>query len=737
MNQKLKKNEVINLSQIASQTKTFVIHIKWQQKNNKPIISTINLSALTLNKNNEINDIISVEQPVGEAQAILLKNQSFKIDLSKIPLSTKNIIFTLNSKLLNLNLLTITSTLFDFNSQQELAHYIIDDTTAENTLIALVLYRHQTQWHLKAIAQNDNLNIQTNHDNKIEDSDIIEVSESEIINYDNVNSNKVVVPFWAMQYIYSNTALNNATKEQTDFYFYFKEQFLNDNYIELGNNLNYAFVLLFDLIDEYSHHQYFNDLKKQLTLLGVFYPKTKPYCIRELEKLQQGYGYSRYDNYYARYNYNSNGLGNIYKERLQLNVEQVSALNQFNYQKNVFSEIEYCLTELILLYLRVIEQLETDYVAQNTTLTKHIELIGDLIARKEYRYRKGSKNYNACTLEMKAKLLLIIFKCCENELREKYEFNKPLSIDYYYKHPDINAELNDNFMLNVLRLIETQAANIKPLDETAELAINLVNKSRWKTKFKQLTDNFTVPKAWQFVEDIKKLARLNQGSVYVKTLFFDAYKFSVAFVKEPALVLYCYYSYHYDASPNKYKKLIKKEQKLLFSTSKQQQSFDAIISELLKTKNLETALQQISDFYTITRKTIQLNHQEISSIQQQHHHTVALLNTYLQDDNEQPVLETKPINENLVKTQTTVITSNQLGLNEVQFMLIKLFPEHDFSIEKSIIEKLVKEQGLFTSQVIDSINEACYDLIDDVLIEQEDDNYCINLKYYQRIIDLC
>lgn len=56
-----------------------------------PVKSAINLNALMLNEYNKINDIISIEQPVGAAGAIVLKNQSLKIELSKISSLAKSI----------------------------------------------------------------------------------------------------------------------------------------------------------------------------------------------------------------------------------------------------------------------------------------------------------------------------------------------------------------------------------------------------------------------------------------------------------------------------------------------------------------------------------------------------------------------------------------------------------------------------------------------------------------------
>ena len=42
-------------------------------------------------------------------------------------------------------------------------------------------------------------------------------------------------------------------------------------------------------------------------------------------------------------------------------------------------------------------------------------------------------------------------------------------------------------------------------------------------------------------------------------------------------------------------------------------------------------------------------------------------------------------------------------------------------IENSEVESFAKERGMFKNQVIESINDRCYEVLDDVLIEEEAD----------------
>jgi DNA-directed RNA polymerase subunit H (RpoH/RPB5) len=51
------------------------------------------------------------------------------------------------------------------------------------------------------------------------------------------------------------------------------------------------------------------------------------------------------------------------------------------------------------------------------------------------------------------------------------------------------------------------------------------------------------------------------------------------------------------------------------------------------------------------------------------------------------------------------------------------------------LQKIHKEESInvHDAKLIESINETCYDLLDDVLIEEEDDYYTINTSYFKRI----
>ncbi len=103
------------------------------------------------------------------------------------------------------------------------------------------------------------------------------------------NSNEVVVmPEWAHFYVYSADDLNRANKQQKEFYYYFKSEFLKGNCINIENNYNYAFILMFDLVEDYKTHNELQKIQEQLAIIGANYPKTARYTKNTLDRVISG-----------------------------------------------------------------------------------------------------------------------------------------------------------------------------------------------------------------------------------------------------------------------------------------------------------------------------------------------------------------------------------------------------------------------------------------------------------------
>lgn len=570
------------------------------------------------------------------------------------------------------------------------------------------------------------------------------------------------VPFWKHQYIYSYFEIDAASEEQKKFYSIFKVNFLNDIYFDLEGNTNYSFILLFDFLDEYDKHQDINILSDQIKKLGNYYPKTKSYAFSYLiEKMEDAGeevnveefdGYNRFEyNYYDRFNnsqhdseYNYWKLGNRYKSKLNLKNDDVKILNNIWYSHNNFSRIEFCFIEIIKLFLLVNRKLDEMFFAEGTNLNSQLDVVADIIARKHFRYKKGSQKYKYSIESTRGDLYSHIFKLCENAVREYYGHKRKISTDTYYTNEEIKVELENRIISRVQNIFPELVVNLSQLDELTEIKLNTQNTTRWKIRFDLIVKKY-VNNADEFYNDILLLGKLNKKNPSVENIFFEASKFIAKHDKENALKLYVYYLFHdLHSSSFDNKQLSKMISKSLFSNNDQLHTFEIIVSELVNDKNLEKALNNISKVYELKRKKIQLDKNTINEVQQKHSGTVELLNEFLKDDFENDTLfiKSKEINEEELKIeiiskaesiQTSIYTS-AVNLTPSQIGVLDLFVKNKFSLLQSDIEAFARQNGLFKNQLIDNINEKCYDVLDDLLIEEDEDYYIINETYYHKIL---
>ncbi len=591
--------------------------------------------------------------------------------------------------------------------------------------------------------------------NNSDDNSIIDVTNKayKIDFGDNLKKYTIGIPYWKHQYIYSYSEISDASIEQLTFYSIFKNNFLSGEYLDLEGNTNYAFILLFDLLNEYDTHKDKSKLESQLKILGKHYPKTKSYGTSFLIQKMESDGNTedvlrlrteeRYNpqNYYTDYDYWK--LGNKYKSKLSLNADEVNLLNYLPHPNNNFCDIEFCCIEVLKLYIAVISDLKAKYLSEGTTLKTEFDFVSDIVARKHFKYRKGSYNYNYSIESNINEFHTNIFKHCENTVRELYGHKRKLKTDTYYTHEEAKEEFDTRISSKVVKLLPNVTHKVASPDEATDIELYSQSTSRWKIKFEDIKANFKNDTD-EFLESVLYLGKLNKKNPSVENIFFEASKFIAKYDKVSALSLYIHYLY-YDLNSTAFnnKQLTKTIQKSLFKTNEQLHDFEKIVSELIQDKDLEKALKSITEIYKVKRKKIKLDRSAIKDVQQQHAGTVDLLNEYLQDDfeDENNTIKSEEINNEEIKieiTQKNEMSSNsaflsELALDSIQISILELFSKNNFSMLQSEVEEFAKSKGVFKNQVIESINEICYEILDDVLIEEEDDYYTIIPEYFQNI----
>jgi hypothetical protein len=438
-------------------------------------------------------------------------------------------------------------------------------------------------------------------------------------------------------------------------------------------------------------------------------------------------------------------FGSKYKKKLNLSREEVKLLNKPSYPNNNFISIEYCCIQVIRLYLTTIQKLKTEYVKLGTTLEIEFQGIGDLVARKQFRFRPGSNNYGYGIQSVSDEMYSIIFKLCENAVRARYGHKRKLNTDLWYAR-EVTDQIDERLTSKTRAIIDTEIQSIMLPDESTEIELNAQNTSRWKLRFQELTSAPNL-EGKQFIDDLMALGNLNTRNPSIENIFFEGSKFISKIDREAALTLYIYYLY-FDLRSTKFdqKNFTKTIQKSLFKTNEHLHEFERIISELIRDRDLEKALGAVPQVYAVKRKQISLNRDAIRQAHHKHSDTVELLNEYLQDefeDDQNAIVSTEISNSELQIEITPKIapaheieTPDAVPLDQNQLELLHLFAKSSFNLSQTEVENFARSRGLFRNQLIESINDKCYEVLDDVLIEEEGEDYIANEDYYSLVLKI-
>lgn len=560
------------------------------------------------------------------------------------------------------------------------------------------------------------------------------------------------VPYWQHQYVYSYSEITAANKDQQRFYQFFRDSFLKGVYVDLEGNTNYAFILFFHLLDEFLTHKDQTKVEHQLEILGDCYPKTSNYAIPELIKRFEVLGNTeaiqhlrdkqqeRYQSQY--YDYDSWKLGGKYKSKLNLNDSEVKLLNKVWQPSNNFCGIEYCCVQVAKLYLKTIDRLDSEFARDGSTIVVQFNTIADLVARKHFNYRANSSSYKYCLEQIENELYSTTFKVCENTVRALYDHKRKLTIDFYPNNALIHQDFQARVLLKLQAIQSSLSDTIDAPDKPTEIELNAQNTGRWKKAFDQITSKFKND-VEGFKKEIAQLASMNSKNPAIENIYFEASKFIAKSDKGASLVFYIYYI-DADLKSAKFdnKQLTKGVQKSLFSSDEQLLEFGKVVNDLITTKNLEAAVAAVTQFYVRKRRKIDLNESAIVQAHKEHSGTVELLNEYLKDESENiasktPGVATEDSQVQIeIKSKFDSTIDPKTRFTEVQQALLEYFQKNGLILSAQEIDSFAKSRGLFKNQLIESLNETCYETLDDVLIEEEEHDYTINDKYFDRILKL-
>jgi hypothetical protein len=527
-----------------------------------------------------------------------------------------------------------------------------------------------------------------------------------------------VGPVWSHHYVYSASELKQATAAQQEFYTRYKTDFLKGHHWDLQGNTNYGFILLFELLADYQRHKDLDLFERQLRDLEISCPRTRPYAKSNLLQLMRATGdfegVMRLDNN-VTWDWREK-----YIHGLKLNTADTALLNEIWLPSSQFIQIEFCARELVRLYLGAMHLWNGALGDKKAEL----EFLGDLIARKQNRYRNGSSNYQYTLEHCGSTIAAYVLRYCESMLRAHLGHNRKVNVAGYLDHVEVQAVLQERVMAFIEPGMAALLALVPTADESVEMALNAISPTRWKTRLELSAASYQQIGLVGFRQAADQELRLNVRNPSLDIIFQELVKFLAGQDKPAALQYHLRYS-HYcfgikNADP---KPMPKNLQKLLFKTEEQQSRFESLIEGLKAEQNLADLMPIAADFYLPVRKKIQLDPSLISQAEQRYEGTVEQLNEYLQE--EEPVI---------VVASPVVTTDYAVTLTAAQNGLLDLFTQNQYQLDVAAVETYCQSAGAIRSALINAINENCYELLDDLLIEEEDDQYTINPTYYQQLL---
>lgn len=437
-------------------------------------------------------------------------------------------------------------------------------------------------------------------------------------------------------------------------------------------------------------------------------------------------------------------VGKKYTRKLNLSEEQIEILDKLRFAENVFNEIEYCKVQILKQFLRTIEYLQKNCIPVNKSYATVIDELSEIIVALQYNYRRESLNYKYTYDSIQAEIFNHILKLCENNVREVYGIKRKINTDFIYNNPDILDKYNKKIVSKIEAFLLENQYQILDADAKTNIILNENNTNRWKAKFEIIKEDYTNPLA--FEREIFRLADVNIKNPSVDSIFFEASKYVANADKNCALRLYIHYL---DKSLNiksDNKQLTKTIQKNLFSTSEQIKDFEIILSDFIADRNLEKALKCVDQFYQPKRKRIVINREAIENVQKLDSEVSRKLGDLLSDDYEdenttittEEIQNTDEIIFNIENKNEEVQVSKYLeefSFTDIQKEILDLFEKQSFTILQTEFSDFVKVKNLFMGSTIDAINDTCYEVLDDILIEEEDEYFTINPNYYKKLLN--
>ncbi len=440
------------------------------------------------------------------------------------------------------------------------------------------------------------------------------------------------------------------------------------------------------------------------------------------------------------------GYGTRHKHLLQASKEEEKILNQIRVTDTVFTEIEQCALETAKLFLKVLQAIDAHFKARGQAFYTRLAEIDRYYREQNYPYHEYEEYW---MWKPSTGIFSGLIKPVENEVRTFYRHTRKRDVNSSLrKIKEYFPELTLEFIQDILQGFTD---SIALASTPTEIALNASNRARWRQPFKDIKGNFKTLSARALEEKLDRLLKLNRKNTNLANIYFEAAKLCVPKNKILAIQYYCQHLVTikmYNKTPKVFSASV---QKKLFSNEDQKKAFEDLLSELTKTRRLGTILHQIPEIYKKKRKAIVLDANTIATVNNRYSETVDKLGAALVEQEEEaeevipdrlPELLPEPsltagedenITNSLMDVFASEVMEEELHFDTVQIALLQLFIENDNELSAEQIGTFAQSKSRFSGQLINGINEHFMETMEDVLIEEEEDNFGINTDYLEMI----
>ena len=272
--------------------------------------------------------------------------------------------------------------------------------------------------------------------------------------------------------------------------------------------------------------------------------------------------------------------------------------------------------------------------------------------------------------------------------------------------------------------VKDKEQSIRMLTASEERDLFNRDLKRIKRIFNHLVSDFDKNHSEKLYEQICTLAVNYKkiGVVPLRSLFYNAYHFMADYDRVVSLKLYLQYlNVRSSSNTFKFKTIMKYNAVKLFDSEAQKRKFDTICAQFRQDYDLEKAFERTDELFKRVRRKISLHIDSIKEAKSEHNEVAFMLEQYL--DSDEPVKDDQPV---VIEPDTT---------SERQKELFGLFISNSFRLNRQELNIFATSRGLFRDTFIERINDDYYEMFDDLLIEEDGDDYILNEAYYKQLND--